>query len=275
MKKLAKRILADLLEIFLLLLLIACWGFVENQLLFVTDISVPHNDLPRAFEGFRIAQISDLHNTEFGKDHARLLNKLREEKPDIIALTGDLIDSNRPDGAVALNFVRQALDIAPCYFVTGNHEGLTGEYAALEMGLKELGVTVLRGEAVTLERDGASIRILGVDDPQFGRSVESQLANLSGEGYSLLLSHRPELFDTYCQYGISLTLSGHAHGGQFRIPFVGGILAPHQGFFPEYDAGLFTRGQTNLVVSRGLGNSIFPFRLFNPPELILITLTRS
>lgn len=275
MKKLAKRILVDLLEIFLLLLLIACWGFVENHLLSVTDISVPHNDLPQAFEGFRIAQVSDLHNTEFGKNHARLLKKLREEKPDIIALTGDLVDCYQTDIPVALDFVRQAMEIAPCYYVNGNHEGRIGNYQELEEGLRQIGVTVLHGEEVLLERSGETIRLLGVDDPSFGRTVAHQLESLSVEGFTLLLSHRPDLFEVYCQYGISLALTGHAHGGQFRIPFLGGVLVPNQGFFPKYDAGLFTQGQTSMYISRGLGNSIFPFRLGNPPELVILTLTQS
>jgi predicted MPP superfamily phosphohydrolase len=275
MKQFAKRFLIDLLEIFLLFLLVAGWGLVENQLLSVTRISIPDSSLPQAFDGFRVAQVSDLHNTEFGKDNARLLQKLREEKPDIIALTGDLIDCYQPDIPLALSFAEQAMQIAPCYFVTGNHEGRISRYRELEEGLRSLGVIILKGESVLLEREGQSIRLLGVSDPIFGRSVDSQLTDLSGEGYSLLLSHRPELFETYCRHGISLVLTGHAHGGQFRIPFLGGVLVPNQGFFPKYDAGCFTEGQTTMYISRGLGNSIFPFRLGNPPELIILTLTRT
>lgn len=274
MKSLAKRLLIDLLGIALLLLLVAGWGFIENQLLFVTRVSIPCGDLPPSFQGFRIAQVSDLHNAEFGKNSRRLVAKLRECAPDIIAITGDLVDCYRTDVEAALDFVRQAVEIAPCYYVTGNHEGRIGNYRELEEGLIRLGVTVLHGEEVLLERGSESIRLLGVDDPGFGWTVESQLEALSVEGFTLLLSHRPELFDTYCRYGISLALTGHAHGGQFRIPFLGGVLVPNQGFFPEYDAGLFTQDGTNMFISRGLGNSIFPFRLCNPPELVLITLTR-
>ncbi len=253
----------------LAVVLVVLWGYGENWVLTTTHITIPHRELPQAFRGFRIAQVSDLHN----QVHPWLLSALEENDPDIIAFTGDLIDSYHTDVEAALAFVREAVAIAPCYYVTGNHESrMPGFYAALKAGMEEAGVTILEGEAITLERQEESIRLLGVADSTFGETVDSQLEGLEEEGYTLLLSHRPELFDTYCSHGISLVLTGHAHGGQFRLPFLGGVLVPNQGFFPEYDAGLFTRGDTAMYISRGLGNSIFPLRLGNPPELVLITL---
>lgn len=256
---------------YLLILAVILWGFVENTLLGVTRITIADDNLPESARGYRIAHISDLHNTEFGPGNRRLLALLEKQKPDLIAITGDLIDSRRTKPEVALNFAEKAAAIAPCYYVTGNHESRLPAFSQLEQQLTAVGVTVLRGQAVTLDN---GITVAGLDDPAFtGYEIFSEtLSQLSGEGFTLLLSHRPEYFDLYCRAGFRLVLSGHVHGGQFRIPFLGGLLAPGQGFSPKYDAGLFTDGQTNLAVSRGLGNSVFPFRLLNPPEVILITL---
>ncbi len=258
------------LRVLLVLVLMVAWGSVENCLLFTTRITVPSQELPRSFQGFKVAQVSDLHN----KVSPLLLPALKASEPDIIAITGDLIDSYQTDVEAALAFVREAVTIAPCYYVTGNHESRMPEaFAILEAGLREAGVTILRGEAVTLEQNGESISLLGLDDTTFGRSMDSQLEGLSPERYTLMLVHRPELFDTYCKYEPSLILAGHTHGGQFRLPFLGGVLIPNQGFFARYDAGLFTREDTTMYISRGLANSSFPFRLLNPPELVVVTLT--
>lgn len=173
--------------------------------------------------------------------------------------------------------------IAPCYYVTGNHEARASEYDALKTGLIKLGVTVLENEKTELERDGEKITLIGVKDPSFSSDylfhdeeaiMEAQLKALvdKDDGFTLLLSHRPELFEIYVTCNADLVLSGHAHGGQFRLPFIGGLAAPNQGLFPKYDAGLFSEGKTKMLVSRGIGNSIFPFRFNNRPEIILIEL---
>lgn len=242
--------------------------------------------LPAPFDGYRIAHLSDLHNAEMGAQNQHLLALLREAAPDAIAITGDLIDSRRTDVAVALQFAAQAVTIAPCYYVTGNHEArLPEEYAALKTGLTALGVTVLENDRAAVTKDGAALTILGVQDPSFQTDyrsgepaavVGSHLQELvgEGEGFTVLLSHRPELFATYVNFDVDLVLSGHAHGGQVRLPFVGGVLAPNQGFFPPYDAGAYTEGNTTMLVSRGIGNSLFPFRVNNRPEVLLVELHR-
>lgn len=268
-----------LYRIILFLLLIAgiigiLWG---NSSLVTTEYAVSSPALPEAFRGLRIVQLSDLHNAEFGTDNRRLLEAVSAAEPDLIFLTGDLLDSRRTDAAIALEFVREAVKIAPVYYAVGNHEGRIPEiYEPFEEELRELGVQVLRNETVVLERDGQQLYIAGIDDPEFFPSQEEFLACLNAlcddEGYTLLLSHRPELFADYCDAGVELVFSGHAHGGQFRLPWVGGLYAPHQGALPEYDAGLFSQDSTNLIVSRGLGNSIFPFRLFNRPEIVVAVL---
>ena len=252
------------------------WGNLSIQ---CTELQVQSGNLPAAFAGYTIAQVSDLHNAELGAGNARLLEKLRQAEPDLIALTGDLVDSRRTDLECALAFVREAVQIAPVYYVTGNHESRIADYPALEAAMEQAGVTILRNEAAEIERDGETIAIVGLDDPSFSEEEHTAgilQALMPADGaFTLLLSHRPELFDTYVACGAELVLSGHAHGGQFRLPVIGGLFAPDQGVFPTYDAGAYSEGNTTMVVSRGLGNSLFPFRVNNNPELVLITLART
>ena len=220
------------------------------------------------------------------KDNEKLLEKLRACNPDIIVLTGDLVDSYHTDIAVSIAFAQQAAEIAPVYSVTGNHESRIRQYNELLEGLQDKGVTTLENTSVTLERGGEQITLLGVQDPSFQTDslftdtsavMDSVLSQMMEDiqGYTILLSHRPELFDTYAENGVDLVLTGHAHGGQFRLPFVGGLIAPGQGFFPEYDAGVFTDNSTSMVVSRGIGNSIFPLRFNNRPEIVVVELSTS
>ena len=260
------------------------WTVWGNTALMVSTISISSSHIPAAFSGFRIVQISDLHNVAFGKNNAELLKLLSESRPDIIVITGDLIDVNHTDVGIALCFAQESVKIAPTYYVTGNHEATCSQYGDLKAGLEEAGVIVLEDEAISLERGGETIALLGLADPDFmvkgdmfgevPAMVSTKLKNLIGDesGYTILLSHRPELFETYVDGGIDLVFSGHVHGGQFRLPFIGGLVAPKQGLFPKYDAGLYTGGGTSMVVSRGIGNSIIPFRFNNRPEIVLVEL---
>ena len=262
---------------------LALWLAWGNTALEVNTYTVTGSRIPKGFSGFQIAQISDLHNASFGENNERLLSLLEEAQPDMIAITGDLIDSRRTDVEVALRFAREAVKIAPCYYVTGNHEARVSAYAELKAGLEAAGVTVLENEKVTIQRSGEEITVLGVDDPSFladylfgddAEVTEQALAELAAEedSYTVLLAHRPELFQVYADSGVDLVFSGHAHGGQFRIPLIGGLVAPNQGFFPQYDSGLHTQGSTNMLVSRGLGNSIVPLRINNRPEIVVAVL---
>lgn len=271
--------------LFLIALSMILFVVLGNTSIHVSKFEVKSDNLPSSFEGFKIAQVSDLHNEEFGKNNKRLLKKLSECEPDIIAITGDLIDSRNTNLEVSLNFVKEAIKIAPCYYVTGNHEGRIDGYEQFENELKSIGVIVLDGTSSMVERNGEKITLYGIHDPEslkgekYGYAergiVEKLLKELdySDTGYNILLSHRPECFAYYVEHKYDLVLTGHAHGGQFRLPFVGGLYAPGQGKFPKYDSGAFIENETTMVVSRGLGNSIFPFRINNTPELVLITLT--
>lgn len=256
------------------------WG---NTALELNTYTISSSKLPQSFDGYRIAHVSDLHNTEMGKDNEKLLAMLRDAAPDMIAITGDLVDSRNTDIEVALQFVREAVKIAPCYYVTGNHEARISEYDELKEAMEAAGVTVLKDAQTEISLTGEFITLIGVNDPSyqtdylFGDAktvMNTKLEELHTEQdrFTILLSHRPELFDTYADHSIDLVLSGHAHGGQFRLPFIGGLVAPNQGLFPEYDAGIYTEGNTNMLVSRGIGNSILPFRINNRPEVILIEL---
>lgn len=264
---------------------ISLWIAWGNTALMITEVPIVSEKIPENFSGYRIAQISDLHNAQFGKDNANLLEKLRSCNPDIVVLTGDLVDSYQTDIAVSIAFAQKAAEIAPVYYVTGNHESRISQYNALLEGLSDSGVTILQNASVTLEKAGEQITLLGVQDPSFQTDylfgdaqsvIDSVLSQMMADtqGYTILLSHRPELFDIYAENGVDLVLTGHAHGGQFRLPFVGGLIAPGQGFFPEYDAGVFTSNHTSMVVSRGIGNSILPLRINNRPEIVVVELSR-
>lgn len=271
-----------LLICFALLMILAIWIFWGNTALEVNEYTISSSKLPDAFDGFRIAQVSDLHNEEFGKDNGNLLTLLRKAEPDIIVITGDLVDSRNTDIGIALRFAEDAMQIAPCYYVTGNHEARIPEYKALKTGLASAGVVVLENQRMELARNGETIALIGVDDPSFQTDylLGDSAAVMSGalkeltenDAYTILLSHRPELFDVYAESGVDLVFSGHAHGGQFRLPFIGGLAAPNQGLFPKYDSGLYTNGSTNMLVSRGIGNSIIPIRFNNRPEIIVVEL---
>ena len=284
MKKEEKRSKYLILLFAVISIVLIIWTLWGNTALEINEIIVTGDRIPPAFSGFRIAHVSDLHNAEFGEDNAELLQMLSECAPDIIVITGDLVDSNRTNIDVAIAFAGEAAGIAPTYYVTGNHEAAISRYDVLKSGLETAGVIVLEDEAISLEYNGESVILIGLSDPDatikgdlFGEvpaMVSTKLGNLIGgeSGYTILLSHRPELFETYVSGGIDMVLSGHAHGGQFRLPFVGGLFAPNQGLFPKYDAGLYIGGETNMVVSRGIGNSIFPIRFNNRPEIVLVVL---
>ena len=271
-----------ILAIAAVLLALVVWTVWGNTALELNTYTVGSKELPDAFDGYRIAQVSDLHNAEFGDGNQRLLDMLREAEPDMIAITGDLIDSRKTNIAVALAFAEEAVRIAPCYYVSGNHEARVPEYRELKAGLEAAGVTVLDDARAEIEISGKSITIIGVNDPSFladyltsdAAVMDRKLSELSSEdaSFTILLSHRPELFDTYAAHEMDLVLTGHAHGGQFRLPLIGGLIAPNQGLFPKYDDGLYSEGNTNMIVSRGLGNSIIPFRFNNRPEVVLIEL---
>ena len=274
-----------MLAIVTVLILLIIWIAYGNTDLEIYKYNVKSEDIPSEFDNFRIVQISDLHNAEFGENNEKLLLMLKQADADIIAITGDMIDSRNTDIDVAISFAQKAVNIAPVYYVNGNHESrIPEEYEKLKQGLTDAGVTILENSLADITIGDEAITLIGINDPTFRmdivddtmeQNIAHQLVNVipDNDNYKVLLAHRPEYFDVYAGK-VDLVLSGHAHGGQFRIPFIGGLVAPGQGFFPEYYEGSHIKENTEMIVSRGIGNSIIPFRINNKPEIIVAELTK-
>ena len=266
-----------LLVLALLAVLFLGW---ENRALQVASFSPVFSSLPQGFDGCRIVVLGDLHSTSFGRENRRLLEAVREQTPDYIFLVGDLVDAFReipPDYAADTAAGLSA--IAPTYYVTGNHEWAAGGVPELKKSLENQGVTVLSNEFVTLERGGDMVVLAGVDDPNGyadQKSPETLAAELyarEGDPFWILLAHRNNYFpEQYSLLGADLVISGHGHGGLIRLPFTDGLVSTDRTFFPSYTAGLYEENGSALFVTRGLGNSGHTFRLFNRPEVAVVTL---
>ncbi len=281
-RKLSKKTMALIVTAVILAALVILI-IIGNNNIGTTEITIENSKIPKEFDGYKIAQVSDLHNAEFGKENQNLIDVLNKEKPNVIVITGDMLDSRRPGYEHNLSFAKKAVEIAPCYFVPGNHEAQSNQYPELKEGLINAGVNIIEDGKEVIRINGYKINLYGICDPLIknknfsgdSKTVTKKRLNefdFNENEFNILLSHRPENFEIYTEYDIDLVLSGHAHGGQFRIPFIGGIYAPNQGLFPEYDSGLYTKNDTNMIVSRGLGKSIVPFRINNDPEVVLIEL---
>ncbi len=247
--------------VFVILTVWTVWG---NTTVGLTEITVTENNLPSAFDGFRIAQVSDLHASRLWE---KTIDRLKEAEPNIIVITGDLVDSE-DDVDLALQFIQEAVQIADCFYITGNHEHNLPEetYQRLADGMLQWGVVIVHDREIKVHRDGAYISLVG---HSWGET--DNVGDLTRfDGYRILLSHQPEGFDDYVAGEYDLVFTGHAHGGQFRLPFIGGLYAPGQGAFPEYDSGVYSQGRTDMIVSRGIGNSGFPIRFNNRPEVIVV-----
>lgn len=271
--------------IYLVVVLVALSYFIwfQNNSIATSQSVIRSANLPESFDHFKIVHLSDLHNKSFGKNQQRLVEKIRSIQPDIVVYTGDLIDSNRPGNEASLILMKELTAIAPVYYVSGNHEWWSGTFSSLELSLKDIGVQILRNEHVILAKGNDEIHIAGIDDPSHGmidqserEIAEQDIANsingLKEDGFTILLAHRPELLSLYALFNFDMVFAGHAHGGQIRIPFIGGLVAPNQGFLPIYTAGEHELDKTVMIVSRGLGNSIIPLRVFNRPEIVVVTL---
>lgn len=254
-----------------LLIIIAITGiYWGNHHIAVTTYEVKSEKLSESLNDYTIVQISDLHNAKFGKNQKILLNKIKEIAPDLIVITGDLVDSSHADIEVAMDFIEGAVKEAPVYYVKGNHESFLLNYDELKERLLSAGVTVLEDELTEWKVKDTVIDIVGVYNPVLDSTM--QQIKMKEEHFTLLLSHQPEQFPLLANYPVDLVLSGHTHGGQFIIPGVGGFVAPDQGFFPKYDSGIFEENETKMIVSRGLGNSIIPLRINNSPEIVVVKL---
>ena len=282
MKKKTRRWIAAIAAAAVLSLLgwVLVWG---NTALVTADVLVCSNGIPEAFDAYKIVQISDLHDAQIGENNEKLIAMTAETETDCIVLTGDFVDSSRFHPERSLSVAEALVKIAPVYYVSGNHEAILpdADYQALTDGLRGLGVCVLEDESAELTRDGQSIRLIGLTDIGFhpGTLEEKKdalrtalSALLPEDEFSVTLAHRPELMDVYTECGAPLVLSGHAHGGQIRLPGIGGLIAPGQGLFPKYTEGKYEENGTTLVVSRGIGNSVLPLRVNDRPQIVVVQL---
>ncbi len=265
--------------VLLFLILAAIWIVYDGNTRIVTDeYSLGNGRLPEGFEGMRVVQLSDVHAAVFGRDNERLYNAVRAARPDIIAVTGDLVDDPEQ-----LDYAREFFDavtaIAPTYYVSGNHEWACGCARDVFKIAEAAGATVLRNRYVTLERGGDRIVLAGVDDPNGLRDQKSPaevVADIREDypsDYVLMLAHRDTELDMWADLGVDAVLCGHAHGGLVRLPFTDGLVAPGQGLFPTYTSGIYTQGGTQMLVSRGIGGTHGLPRIFNNPQVLVATLT--
>jgi len=263
--------------LFIVVIVITIFCLWQNNDIVVSNYVYKTKKINADLGGYKIAQISDLHNKEFGKSQKRLLKILKEENPNLIVITGDIVDSSRTDIDVALEFVKGAVDIAPVYYVTGNHEHWlkADDWNVLMQGLKQCGATILDDEVVEIGNNH-SFYLIGLNDNTLSSNILNELcSNLASDKLQIMLAHEPQYINKYSEAEVNLVLSGHAHGGQIRLPFVGGLVAPKQGIFPKYTSGVYIENNTTMIVSRGLGNSIIPIRIFNRPEVVIVKLQRS
>lgn len=258
----------------LLILFLFCW--YENHHITVSYYTYENAMIPESFRDYRIVQVSDLHNARFGKNNRKLLSRIQELAPDILVLTGDFVDGSHTNLEIAADFSQQACTFCPVYYVTGNHEDWleASERTDLMHSLQNAGVTLMDDTVLEVEKDGDSFYLIGLADAHVAdRTLRSLSEKLDSGKLSVLLAHEPQCLDNYSECGMDLVFTGHAHGGQFRLPLIGGVVAPDQGLFPAYTEGVHVQGETTMVISRGLGNSVIPVRLFNDPEIVCVDFT--
>ena len=272
MKKI-RRLLA------LLALFALAAGFVywQNFTLQVEPVELFFESLPPQFDGLRVAELSDLHGRSFGKNNVRLLRTLQKARPDMICICGDLFDE-KTNLTMLEPLLTGLTDIAPVYYVTGNHEWQVKNLREILQKMRAWGVTVLENEGRVLSRGGAEMVVAGVHDPcgpydmKTPAALVRELRSAQGNDFILMLSHRNDELAMWSQLGVQMVLSGHCHGGVVRLPFVGGVFGTRRELFPEYDAGVYRQDGTTLFVSRGLGYTNVHFRLFNRPHVPIMIL---
>lgn len=292
--KLCLNILAIISILVVVCVVVICMiSYIENRKLVVTDYVIRDKKIPEAFNGYRIVQLSDLHNACFGKDNALLFDKVKVCRPDVIFVTGDMI-IGKPgqDVAFAANTMNALCEIAPVYFSMGNHELrasiYTGTYGDMWEQFRcqlrpEIHMLLDQTEEIRQKDEGIYVHGLNLTPALYRRMVRTPmepayLEEIFGicdtSRYHIFLAHNPDYFEEYVRWGADLTFSGHVHGGMIRIPLLGGALSPMIHFFPKYDKGQFEQNGCYMILSGGLGNHTFKFRVNNLPEIILTTLIR-
>lgn len=282
MKK-GKKSLIVFLSLMMILFLIRL--YIDHNLIMITSYEVKSAEIPSTFDGYKILQISDLHNEDFGE---QITKKITQESPDIIVLTGDMVSANDINYAVFLDFAKYLSNKYDVYYIKGNHEGdLTKEnYSVLEDALNLYGIKVMDNEMRKLEKEGSYINLYGMwcNQRYYSRAdvdenyviKEETVVKLLGEAdedeYNILLMHTPVYFEAYESWGADLVISGHMHGGLIRLPYLEGVCSPDRKLFPKYCYGRYEINDSTMIISSGLSRGETGFRLFNCPEIVSITL---
>lgn len=259
--------------------------YIDHNWIRKTSYKIASNKIPAKFDGYKILQLSDLHNKNFTN---QINKKIDEENPDIIVLTGDMVSANHVDYSVFLNLASELSKRYTVYYIKGNHEGeLTyANYKVIEDALKLYRIEILDNEKIKLEKDGDYINLYGMwcNQRYYSRAdadkdyvvrdetMHKLLGDTNELEYNILLMHNPAYFETYANWGADLVISGHIHGGMIRLPIVGGIFSPDRKLFPKYCYGRYDINNSSMIISAGLSKGETGFRLFNRPEIVTITL---
>lgn len=305
-----KRFLGSFLTFLVLLVILMIGNHLANEEVYISEYEIVNEQIPQAFDGYRIVQVTDVHSIRSQEQADLLYNRVVEQQPDAVVITGDLVDStyyteennalkegtsDKMAGQDTVDFVARLTEHYYVYFVYGNHEMILLDNVdnnPFKVAMEEIGVIFLNNNGVKITKDEESIYMLGIQDPatlykdsdyaeydthseRINAMMKNVMALKEEDLYTVVLSHRPEYFTEYTKYDADLILTGHAHGGQVRLPGIGGLYAPGQGWLPEYTDGLWADKGTTMIISRGIGNSVEVPRVFNPPEINTIILKKS
>lgn len=269
MRKIIKFIKVLCIIFLIALILFVAVGFLDTRLK-LTKYTYKSEKVPESMDGYKILQISDLHHKNFGKHQKNLINMVKDAKPDIIVLTGDIVDKNHEDIVDVMYLIKEICDVAPIYYVTGNHEqdsNASANFSELRALFEEYGVIDLCESSVKLDKDN-EVTLYGHSYQAYG--IANSLERVE-KGLNILIYHDSTTFDITSQYGFDIIFAGHSHGGIIRIPFVGGVCGNSGEYFPKYAGGRFEENGTTMFASKGLGDAQIP-RFYNPPEVVLVTL---
>lgn len=293
MKK-AKKIL---LSIFIMMASPILFLYYQANFLDISTYSIKSKKIPETFHGYKILLLTDLHSKEFGKENWYLINNINEIDPDIIVVTGDMMNARKDNGNVFLSLASKLVKDFPIFYIDGNHELLTKVndkrtgniiYSNYIQQLERMGVHMMNDKKIILNKGEDVIHLRGINIPLIFYSapdvevpidfdqmyMEEKIGQRTKNTYEILLAHYPKYIQAYKEWGADLVLSGHHHGGMIRLPFIGGMISHEGAFFPEYDAGVYKVANTKMVVGRGLGNHTYNIRVFNRPEIVVIQLEK-
>ncbi|MGM8212180.1 metallophosphoesterase [Virgibacillus sp. W0430] len=267
----------------------------QANVLEVTTYKIQSSKIPGAFNGYKIVQLTDLHSKQFGKNSKRLIRKIEKVNPDVIVITGDMMNSIKDDGTVFAELASKLVKAYPVYYIDGNHEliaktmaerGNNTYYTSFIAELENIGVQIINDKKAILEKDEKKIHLRGLNIPlifysasdvqvniDFDKAyMDEKIGEANEEVFEIVLAHYPKYFDAYQEWGSDLVLAGHHHGGMIRLPYLDGIISHEGEFFPEHDAGVFEENNTIMIVGRGLGNYTYNIRVFNRPEIVVTIL---